>query len=36
MVIGNLGGKLTQVTVMFTVTNIEENKKQKHPQTHEE
>ena len=36
MVIGNLGGKLTPVTVMFRVTNIEENTKQKHPQTHEE
>ena len=36
MVIGNFGGKLTPVTVMFRVTNIEENTKQKHPQTHEE
>ena len=29
-------GKLTPVTVMLRVTNIEENTKQKHPQTHEE
>ena len=29
-------GKLTTVTVMFMMTNIEENTKQKHPQTHEE
>ena len=36
MVIGNFGGKLTPVTVMFRVTNIEEKRKQKHPQTHEE
>ena len=36
MVIGNFGGKLTPVTVMFRVTNIEENTKQQHPQTHEE
>ena len=28
-------GKLTPVTVMFRMTNIEENTKQKHPQTYE-
>ena len=36
MVIGNLGGNLTPVIVMFRVTNIEENTKQNYPQTHEE
>ena len=29
MVIGNFGGKLTPVTVMFKVTNIEESTRQK-------